>query len=55
MYDKNKKQYSIKIPKEIAEIFKIEKKDIMRFIIQIREGEAIKSKFNIIKKSKLEN
>ncbi len=50
LFDKNKKQYSIKIPKEIVDIFNIKKGDKFRFVVEIKENqEEIKNKFEIIK------
>lgn len=50
LFDKNKEQFSIKIPKEIVEIFDIKKGYRFRFIVEVREDqEEIKSRFEIIK------
>ena len=50
LFDKNKKQYSIKIPKEIVQIYRIKKKDKLRFYVNIRERGVIKGNFSIVKK-----
>jgi hypothetical protein len=50
LFDKNKKQYSIKIPKEIVELLGIKKKDIMRLIVMVREGQPLEGRFGVVKK-----
>jgi bifunctional DNA-binding transcriptional regulator/antitoxin component of YhaV-PrlF toxin-antitoxin module len=50
LYDKNKKQYSVKLPKEIVELLGIEKKDILRFIVMVREGKPLEGRFGVVKK-----
>ncbi len=50
LFDKNKKQYSIKIPKEVVQLFKIKKKDKFRFIVDLSEGQKeIIPRFEIVK------
>lgn len=55
IYDKIKKQYSIKIPKEVVDIFNIQKGDRFRFKIYIRENEEIRNLFEIVKDGKISN
>ena len=50
LFDKTKKQYSVKIPKEIVQIYQIKKKDKLRFYVNIREGGMIKGNFSVVKK-----
>lgn len=49
LFDKNRKQYSIKIPKEISEIYNLKKGDKFRFIVEIRENEMVRGKFEVVK------
>jgi len=50
LLDKNKKQFSIKIPKEIVEIYRIKKGEKFRFIVKIEEGkEEPEGHFEVLK------
>jgi len=50
LYDNNRDQYSVKLPKELCEIFSVKKRDSLRFIVEIREGEPVKGRFEIVHK-----
>ncbi|MFH1590896.1 MAG: hypothetical protein ABIC95_03125 [archaeon] len=52
LYDRNRQQYSIKIPKEVVEIFDIQRRDRFRFIVKIREGKAVAASFEVIKNAR---
>ena len=50
LYDKNRKQFSLKLPKELVEIYRIKQNDKLRMRIKIREGQPIEGTFGVISK-----